>query len=434
MAIYIKADAAGCPTCDSCAADVPCPKPTITSDLAPAAVTRFTSFSYTITASGSPTSFDAASLPSGLSINTTTGEISGTLPDCDTYNISISAINACGTDTETLVLEVTGPSPAITSAATAVAFTGVPFSYFITATNTPTLFGAVGTPPGLSLDTATGEISGTPTDEINYNVNLSASNACGTGTMDLAIVIAGEPVLRCDSIEATHSKFGFGENAGYESTPPKIYLRLTASGTSTQNQWTGPDCTTTPLPDNVNAFSGYQEYDEDAALIADGIAVNGTVIPGAGNLPVPCGTLECIPVDTATTRTYTGDGICYNGYPAFKYTGTVVGTFSDEFTTTELIAKAVSNLPSYPGTWDGDCSAYRDLDADELAYTLRRFKYKFELPDLTGFTTYRIDWMEGSTARYYTWNGTDTETGVYTVAEPGTNGFIYITAVEASGT
>jgi hypothetical protein len=78
--------------------------------------------------------------------------------------------------------------------------------------------------------------------------------------------------------------------------------------------------------------------------------------------------------------------------------------------------------------------AFRDLESDELTYSIMRFKYKFTLPNLTGFTTFQITWMEGSTPRTYTWNHVDTETPVYTVLEPSTNGSIVITDVEPSGT
>ncbi|SDG67317.1 InlB B-repeat-containing protein [Winogradskyella thalassocola] len=63
-------------------------------------------FTYTITASNAPTSFNATGLPPGLSINTSTGEISGNPTVTGTYNVTISATNAYGTDTETLVITI----------------------------------------------------------------------------------------------------------------------------------------------------------------------------------------------------------------------------------------------------------------------------------------------------------------------------------------
>ncbi len=64
------------------------------------------SFSYSITALNSPTSFSATGLPTGLTLNGS-GIISGTSSIPGSYSISISATNVSGTDTETLLLTVT---------------------------------------------------------------------------------------------------------------------------------------------------------------------------------------------------------------------------------------------------------------------------------------------------------------------------------------
>jgi hypothetical protein len=81
-------------------------------------------------------------------------------------------------------------APAITSSLTASGTVGVAFSYTITATNNPTSFNATGLPAGLSVNTTTGLISGTPTAAGSSNVTISATNAAGTGTATLALTIA----------------------------------------------------------------------------------------------------------------------------------------------------------------------------------------------------------------------------------------------------
>src|SRR2546426_9066921 len=77
------------------------------------------------------------------------------------------------------------PKPKITSATTRSGNAGVADSYQITADQVITTWGAAGLPPGLTVNTATGLISGTPTTPGTYSVALSATNANGTGTATL---------------------------------------------------------------------------------------------------------------------------------------------------------------------------------------------------------------------------------------------------------
>jgi len=70
---------------------------------------------------------------------------------------------------------------------------GQPFIYQITATNHPTSYSASGLPAGLSIDTATGIISGVPTTAVDSTLTLTATNADGTGSALTRLTVHAAP-------------------------------------------------------------------------------------------------------------------------------------------------------------------------------------------------------------------------------------------------
>ncbi|MFA5264925.1 MAG: MBG domain-containing protein [Opitutaceae bacterium] len=180
--------------------------PTITTQPSPQTITAGQNTSFTAAASGSPTPSvkwqvntgttwtDLANggVYSGVSTNTLT--LTQPPTSMSTYQFRLYAWNGVTPDatssSATLTVNAAPPSaPVINSALTASATVNASFSYQITATNTPTSFSASGLPSGLSINTSTGAISGTPTTANPYNVSLGATNAGGTGTATLVITV-----------------------------------------------------------------------------------------------------------------------------------------------------------------------------------------------------------------------------------------------------
>jgi hypothetical protein len=135
-------------------------------------------------------------LPTGLSINATSGAITGTptsAQSATTY--TVTATNATGSATTDVSITVT--TPFITS----ITYTGSPFALTLdTATTTiqPTVVGTFPTwsispvlPSGLSFNTQNGEITGTP-DRVSavetYTVTATNSSGSTTTTIQLSVV------------------------------------------------------------------------------------------------------------------------------------------------------------------------------------------------------------------------------------------------------
>jgi len=212
------------------ALNVSMPPPSITSSLTKTG-TNGSAFSYQITASNSPTSYGATGLPTGLSVSSSTGLITGTPTQTGTFNSTISAINTGGTGSANLVLNVLPPPPVITGTLAATGTNGSAFSYQITATNSPTSYGATGLPTGLSVSSSTGLITGTPTQTGTFNSTISAINTGGTGTAVLFLNIQQGPVISVTPAGG----FSLTGTAGGPFAAPAVTFTLTNSGTGALN-------------------------------------------------------------------------------------------------------------------------------------------------------------------------------------------------------
>jgi hypothetical protein len=159
-------------------------------------------------------------LPTGLTFNTTTGQISGTptvLQVSTVYNIT--ATNSAGNSIVSISITINDVPPS------ALTYTGSPYSYseFLAITTlTPTASGGAITnctsapslPTGLSINSSSCAISGTPTTlQASTAYTITASNSGGNTTANISIAIVTSPNKK---IFVTN----FGYQPGIQFTTP----------------------------------------------------------------------------------------------------------------------------------------------------------------------------------------------------------------------
>ena len=130
----------------------------------------------------------------GLATSATLTLSSVTPSQAGTYTVYVyDSVN--GVTSVAATLSLTG-GPVINSSLNAYGYSQThPFLYTITAEYSPTSFGATGLPPGLSVNTTSGVISGIPTTTGTFQVTLTALNASGTGTATLNLTISLPPYV-----------------------------------------------------------------------------------------------------------------------------------------------------------------------------------------------------------------------------------------------
>lgn len=153
----------------------------------------------------------SATLPSGLSINSTTGAISGTVTTAGTYPVTVTVSDASGIPASTVTtpfsvnfiapatIALTTPLATIThgdSYASAVTASGgrAPYSYTVSA-------GAL--PPGFTLDASTGAIAGLANQSGNYSFSITGTDADGFFKTSPFAIAVNDPVIVVGSVPTT---------------------------------------------------------------------------------------------------------------------------------------------------------------------------------------------------------------------------------------
>ncbi|GAB1691466.1 putative Ig domain-containing protein [Krasilnikovia sp. M28-CT-15] len=183
-----------------------------------------------------PYTFNATGLPDGLSINSGTGVITGTPTTRGARTAVVTVTDASnGTATLDLAWDIANQLNLVVPG-NQNGTTGEPVRLTVTARDgvAPYTWSATGLPAGLTINPATGEITGTPTTAGTSTATLTVVDAVGR----IAAVTVTWAIADPLTLTAPGSQIG--------TTGQAVHLPLTAAGGTTPYTWTATD-----LPDGL---------------------------------------------------------------------------------------------------------------------------------------------------------------------------------------
>jgi hypothetical protein len=275
----------------------------------------------------------SGSLPPGLSINS--GKLTGTPTSAGTYTFTAKVVDANGsTDTATCTIQVKGSALGLacgTCGSTGNATVGTSYSATLTPTGGSGYYtysitsGSL--PPGLTLNTSTGAITGKPTTAGTYSFTTQAKDTKtgNTATASCSIKVVGTPVnLYCGSCSSNNGSGNGTVGIAYSSslsvsggTGPYTYSITSGSLPTglTLNASTGAISGTPTAPGTYTFTSKVVDKNGNSDTTSCTVKIIGVTID------LECG--ACGQNGNATTGTAYSESVSANGGSA-PYTYSIV--------------------------------------------------------------------------------------------------------------
>lgn len=175
------------------------------------------SFPITVTGTPNATVTVVGTLPNGIAFDPLTKRLSGTPTQSGTFAVRVVASNGLNPDADQDLTITVNLAPTITSAASTTFRINTPGSFSITAIGFPapsvTLAGTL--PNGLTYDTSSGVLSGTPTEFGIFSVSVSATNGVTPAASQTLTIVVGLPPAITSAAIAT---FRVGSSAAFAVT------------------------------------------------------------------------------------------------------------------------------------------------------------------------------------------------------------------------
>jgi len=275
------------------------------------------SYAQTLTATGGTAAYTYAlaggTLPAGVTLNSSTGALSGVPTAAGTYNFTLRATDANGCQgTQAYAVVMNCPALAITPATLAVGTVGTSYSQTLSASGGAPSYTAwtvtSGTlPAGLSLNAGTGVISGTPTTSNgaggSITVRTTDANGC-QGTQVISLKICPVITVNPDTLPAATV------NAAYTQA-------ITATGGSGAYTYSlgGGTLPAGLLLNSSGTLSGTPTSTVSRTFIVNATDANGCVGSRSYTLAPSCPAITISPaaaaggaVGVAYTQTFTAGG------------------------------------------------------------------------------------------------------------------------------